>query len=152
MVMARVAEAAARAGVPGSAEQAARSITRPDEQARALAGAAEAAARAGDPGRAGALAAAAEQAARSVTDPYLQARALARVAGVAEPATARSCIAGALAVWSWSTPLEVLARVDPVALSAFADELAAAAAPSGPLDNGLLSGHQRDGTPGGQPP
>lgn len=110
----------ATVGQPVRAEALARSITHPDEQARALAGVAEAMARAGDLDRA-------EQVARSVTDPGEQAQAL---ASVAERARARSCIAGALAVGHWTIPLEALALVDPAALSAFAGELTS---PFGPV-------------------
>jgi hypothetical protein len=67
-----------------------------------------------------------QQPARSITEPDAQARALASVASAAEPAQARSCIAGALAIGRWVIPLKELARVDPAALAAFADERAAA--------------------------
>jgi hypothetical protein len=108
-------------GQPIRAEALARSITRLDRRALALARVAGTVA-AGDHDRAQELAADAEQAARSVTDPNMQAEALAGAASAAEPARARSWIASALAVGHWTIPLKALARIDPAALSAFVDE------------------------------
>ncbi len=64
----------------------------------------------------------AEKVARSIPNPKSQAQALTKLANVAEPATARSLIAEALAVGRWTIPLWALADVDPTALSAFVDE------------------------------
>jgi hypothetical protein len=69
------------------------------------------------------------------------------VSSIAEPARARSCIAGALADGPWTIPLEALATIDPVALSAFADELTALGLIRVP-DNGLLSGASAKEDPG----
>ena len=84
--------AAAAAGDLDRAERIARSLTRPDEQAQALAGVATAAAAAGDLDRARELAADAERIARSLTSSYAQARAL---AGVATAAAAGGDLDGA---------------------------------------------------------
>ncbi|MFD0660899.1 hypothetical protein [Thermocatellispora tengchongensis] len=53
--------------------------------------------------------------------------ALAELAAAVPAAPAQALIAQAFAIWHWSTPLCGLARVDPVALAALADEL-----PAGP--------------------
>jgi hypothetical protein len=127
-----VAEAPACPEALTAAEQAARSITNPGLQTQILARVA-AVADAGHHDRAEAFA-------RSITYPDTQARALAVVASVADPARARACIADALAVGWWAIPLKELARVDLVALSAFADELTDSTGPSGHKDNGPLPG------------
>ena len=123
--LAHEAEVAASAGDHDGAEQIARSNTEPYWQSRALAHVAEAVGRAGDHDRARALTAAAEQAARSITNPEGRASSLTIVASVAEPARARSCIAGVLAAVRWTIPIRELARIEPAVLSAFADELTA---------------------------
>jgi hypothetical protein len=76
-----VVEALAQAGQWDHAEQAARTITKPYSQARALTTVAKALAET-DPNRAAALATDAEQTARTITDPNMQAQALTAVAGV----------------------------------------------------------------------
>jgi hypothetical protein len=155
--LARVAAAAgdqdgARA-LAASAEEAARSVLVRGQLAEILAVVAGAVAAAGDSDRARALAASAEQVARSITDlseqaeqgarsitdPDRQAWVLASLASVAEPSRARSCIAGALAAGQWTHPLPAVARIDPAALSAFADERMASVRPP-ESDNGPLSG------------
>jgi tetratricopeptide (TPR) repeat protein len=121
------------------AEKVARSSPRWDEQLESLADLAVAAAGGGNHDRARKLTADAERIARSITLPLFRARALADVACRAtEPTRARSCIAGALAAHDWAISLRALARIDPAALSAFADELALG--PSQTRDNGPLSG------------
>src|SRR5439155_492550 len=112
------------AAVAVDAEQVARSITDPFWQPRALADLVEALAAAGQHDRATAVAVDAEQLARSITNSYWQAQALTDLASIAEPASARSLIADALAVGPWTTPLQELARIDPMALSVFVDEYA----------------------------
>ena len=96
---------------------------------------------AGDHDRARALATDAEQLARSLTHPDLQAQTLTALAGLAEPARARSLIANALSAGRWTIPLHALAHVDSVALSVFVDECAPLRLERPvPLDNGPLSG------------
>jgi Trypsin-like peptidase domain len=72
-----------RLGRVDHAEALARTITNPDDQARALTELASAAARAGDPDRAHRLADDAEALARTITSPDAQARALAALASAA---------------------------------------------------------------------
>src|SRR5207245_2342701 len=86
------------------AEALARTITRPDGQAQALAELASAAARAGDPDRASRLATDGEALARTITDSHAQARALTELASAAaragDPDRARRLLALALSAES----------------------------------------------------
>ncbi|MFJ4536590.1 tetratricopeptide repeat protein [Streptomyces tibetensis] len=81
-------------GQPNRAEQIARGLTDPREQARALIGVAKAVAEAGDHDRAAGLAADVEQIARSITEPDDQAKALAMVAGAVTEAGDHEWAAG----------------------------------------------------------
>ncbi|MEH0513399.1 hypothetical protein QBC31_22250 [Streptomyces sp. B21-079] len=97
----------AAAGDHKRAEQIARTITNPYQQAEALAEVAGAvAAAAGDPERA-------EQIARTITNPDGQARALAEVAKFVALPRAGHLLGEAFARGSWLTPLPVLAKTYP---------------------------------------
>ncbi|MEU8067893.1 hypothetical protein AB0C55_30750, partial [Micromonospora humida] len=98
-----------------NAEQIVRSITDPDQQARALTALAQVVAASGEFDHA-------EQIARSITHPNQQARALTALVGLAEPTRARSLVANALAVGRWTIPLKALARVDAKVLFHFVDK------------------------------
>jgi tetratricopeptide (TPR) repeat protein len=95
-------------GQPNRAEQIARGLTDPREQARAVIGVAKVVAEAGDLERAAGLAADAEQIARSITEPADQAKALAVVAGAVAEAGDHEWAAGLAA------DAEEVARTTPV--------------------------------------
>ncbi|SCE94023.1 hypothetical protein GA0070564_102173 [Micromonospora mirobrigensis] len=109
-----LAETLAQAGAPDRAEAVIRSISA-DERGDAVGRLAEALARHGHPGRA-------EQLARSIPERHRQAKALTAVAGWAPPAQARRLLAAALHLGGWTISSEVLARVEPAAGLAVADE------------------------------
>ncbi|GAB3847271.1 hypothetical protein GCM10027610_066850 [Dactylosporangium cerinum] len=125
--LAELAQAAATAGDHGRArtlaahaERVARSIEGPRIQIRMLVNVAGAVAAAGCPEHA-------ERIARMITGPdgrvYKErAQALAWAAGAAEPSRAHQLFTEALAVGSWSIPLQELASVNPMIISLFVAE------------------------------
>lgn len=68
----------------------------------------------------------AEQLARSITNADLQAEALATIAGFVDHARARQFLAQALHVGCWSKAVGILARIQPDAATALADDVTAA--------------------------
>jgi hypothetical protein len=102
-------------GLADQAETAARAITDPYEQARALAELVEVVAGAGDLDRAWELA-------HAIIDPGRQAKALADLARKATPNQARSLLAQALTAGHWEASLVVLVQVNAAAVSTIADE------------------------------
>jgi hypothetical protein len=94
----------------------ARTITDPDEQARALTRLAETLARAGDLAQARALAGSAEQVAHTITDPYRQAQALISLAKAAELPEAGRLLGAALSIAPWELSLMALATSYPNAV------------------------------------
>ncbi|WP_345542111.1 hypothetical protein [Phytohabitans rumicis] len=118
--LADLVKALAAAGETDRAEDAARSITEPYQRAHALNDLIDVLVAANETDRVVAIASAAEKAAQSISEPFLHAPALTRLAE-RQPPRVRSLIANALAVGSWTMPLDVLVNVDLMALCAFMD-------------------------------
>ncbi len=140
--LAQLAEAAAASGDHNQAEALTEQITDPGRRARTLAQLAETATISGDHNRAARLASKAEALAEQLADPRLRAQALAQLAGTlvetsekTSPAPghassrsplmvrARHLLAAALVTGSWTEVIASLARMDPLAVTALADEL-----------------------------
>ena len=104
------------------AEAVATVINDPFRQAQALTAVAAARAASGDLDQVGVLIDRAETAADKVSSPFRQAEALTALAREVGTNRARSLIARAITVGDWTTPLDVLARLEPNILTIIADE------------------------------